>query len=92
MKKGNKINTKKVNDHKKLIYLLSEYSPLERQNFLREIDQMILDFFKINESELPWLNSHKKSEKKWEKLTRRVRLILSKIRHEKNFHENRILN
>ena len=53
---------------------------------------MILDFFKINESDLPWLNSHKKSEKKWEKLTRRVRLILSKIRHEKNFHENRILN
>ena len=79
-------------DHKKLIYLLSDYTPLERQNLLREVDEMILRFLKIKQSSLPWLNSHKKSNKNWEKLSRRIRLILSKIHHEHKIHEGRVLH
>ena len=65
MKKGNKIDKTEKNDHQKLIYLLSEYTPLERQNFLREVDDLIIKFLKIDQSCLPWLNSHKKSGKNW---------------------------
>ena len=65
MKKGNKILKEEKSDHKKLIYLLSDYTPLERQNLLREVDEMIVKFLKIEQSNLPWLNSHKKSNKNW---------------------------
>ena len=92
MKKGNKIVKTEKNDHQKLIYLLSEYTPLERQNFLREVDELIIKFLKIDQSDLPWLNSHKKSSKNWAKLSRQIRLILSKIHHEHKIHEERILH
>ena len=52
MKKGNKIVKTEKNDHQKLIYLLSEYTPLERQNFLREVDELIIKFLKIDQSDL----------------------------------------
>ena len=92
MKKGNKILKEEKSDHKKLIYLLSDYTPLERQNLLREVYEMIVKFLKIEQSNLPWLNSHKKSNKNWEKLSRRIRLILSKIHHEHKIHEGRVLH
>mgnify|MGYP000005768345 FL=1 len=92
MKKGNKILKTEKNDHQKLIYLLSEYTPLERQNFLREVDDLIIKFLKIDQSYLPWLNSHKKSSKNWVKLSRHIRLILSKIHHEHKIHEDRVLH
>ena len=92
MKKGNKILKTEKNDHQKLIYLLSEYTPLERQNFLREVDELIIKFLKIDQSYLPWLNSHKKSSKKWVKLSRHIRLILSKNHHEHKIHESGVLH
>ena len=92
MKKGNKTVKTEENDHQKLIYLLSEYTPLERQKFLREVDDLIIKFLKIDQSYLPWLNSHKKSSKKWAKLSRHIRLVLSKIHHEYKIHEDRILH
>lgn len=92
MKKGNKIEKKTDNDHQKLIYLLSDYTPNERQKLLREVDEMIAKFLKINQSDLPWLNSHKKGSKNWVKLSRRIRLILSKIHHEHKIHEERVLH
>ena len=53
---------------------------------------MIVKFLKIEQSNLPWLISHKKSNKNWEKLSRRIRLILSKIHHEHKIHEGRVLH
>ena len=72
MKKGNKIEKKTDNDHQKLIYLLSDYTPNERQKLLREVDEMIAKFLKINQSDLPWLNSHKKGSKNWVKLSKKL--------------------
>ena len=92
MKKGNKIEKKTDNDHQKLIYLLSDYTPNERQKLLREVDEMIAKFLKINQSDLPWLNSHKKGSKNWVKLSKRIRLILSKIHHEHKIHKERVLH
>ena len=39
-----------------------------------------------------WYAKHKKSNKNWEKLSRRIRLILSKIHHEHKIHEGRVLH
>ena len=35
---------------------------------------------------------HKKGTKNWAKLSRRIRLILSKIHHEHKIHEERVLH
>ena len=56
------------------------------------MDEQIIKFLKIDQSDLPWLNSHKKGSKNWAKLSRRIRLILSKIHHEHKIHEERVLH
>ena len=61
-----------------LIRLLEHQSPEERQEFLNSIDYILCRFLKFKRKDLPWLNIRKQNEK-WDKLIRKVRLIVSKI-------------
>ena len=61
-----------------LIRLLEHQSPEERQEFLNSIDYILCDFLEFKLKDLPWRNLGKQSEK-WDKLIRKVRLIVSRI-------------
>ena len=61
-----------------LIRLLEHQSPEERQEFLNSIDYILCDFLEFKLKDLPWCNLGKQSEK-WDKLIRKVRIIVSKI-------------
>ena len=61
-----------------LIRLLEHQSPEERQEFLNSIDYILCDFLEFKRKDLPWRNLGKQNEK-WDKLIRKVRLIVSRI-------------
>ena len=61
-----------------LIRLLEYQSPEERQEFLNDIDYILCRFLKFKLKDLPWRNLGKRNEK-WDKLIRKVRLIVSRI-------------
>ena len=61
-----------------LIRLLEHQSPEERQEFLNDIDYILCRFLKFKLKDLPWRNLGKQNEK-WDKLIRKVRLIVSRI-------------
>ena len=61
-----------------LIRLLEHQSPEERQEFLNDIDYILSRFLKFKRKDLPWRNLGKQNEK-WDKLIRKVRLIVSRI-------------
>ena len=61
-----------------LIRLLEHQSPEERQEFLNDIDYILCRFLKFKIKDLPWRNLGKQNEK-WDKLIRKVRLIVSRI-------------
>ena len=61
-----------------LIRLLEHQSPEERQEFLNDIDHILCHFLKFRRKDLPWRNTRKNSDK-WDKLIRKVRLIVSRI-------------
>ena len=61
-----------------LIRLLEHQSPEERQEFLNDIDYILCRFFEFKLKDLPWRNIEKQNEK-WDKLIRKVRLIVSRI-------------
>jgi hypothetical protein len=61
-----------------LIRLLEHQSPEERQKFLNDIDYILCRFLEFKLNDLPWRNLEKQNEK-WDKLIRKVRLIVSRI-------------
>ena len=61
-----------------LIRLLEHQSPEERQKFLNDIDYILCRFLKFKRKDLPWRNIGKQSDR-WDKLIRKVRLIVSRI-------------
>ena len=61
-----------------LIRLLEHQSPEERQEVLNDIDYILCRFLKFKRKDLPWRNLEKQNEK-WDKLIRKVRLIVSRI-------------
>ena len=61
-----------------LIRLLEHQSPEERQEFLNDIDYILCRFLEFKLKDLPWRNLGKQNEK-WDKLIRKVRLIVSRI-------------
>ena len=61
-----------------LIRLLEHQSPEERQEFLNDIDYILCRFLEFKLKDLPWRNLEKQNEK-WDKLIRKVRLIVSRI-------------
>ena len=64
-----------------LIRLLEHQSPEERQEFLNDIDYILCRFLKFKLRDLPWRNIEKQNEK-WDKLIRKIRLVVSKIQLE----------
>ena len=68
-------------EHNKLIRLLAEYTPQDRQNLLRDIDGILCHFLNLDEKDLPWLNPQKPSQL-WEELMTRLRLVVGKIEYE----------
>ena len=64
-----------------LIRLLEHQSPEERQEFLNSIDYILCDFLEFKLKDLPWRNLGKQNEK-WDKLIRKIRLVVSKIQLE----------
>ena len=64
-----------------LIRLLEYQSPEERQKFLNDIDYILCRFLKFKRKDLPWRNLGKQNEK-WDKLIRKIRLVVSKIQLE----------
>ena len=61
-----------------LIRLLEHQSPEERQEFLNDIDYILCRFLKFKRKDLPWRNLGKQNDK-WDKLIRKVRLIVARI-------------
>ena len=64
-----------------LIRLLEHQSPEERQEFLNDIDYILCRFLEFKLKDLPWRNIEKQNEK-WDKLIRKIRLVVSKIQLE----------
>ena len=69
---------KNEENHNNLVRLLQHQTPEERQEFLNSIDYILCDFLEFKLKDLPWRNLGKQSEK-WDKLIRKVRLIVSRI-------------
>ena len=69
---------KNEENHNNLVRLLQHQTPEERQEFLNSIDYILCDFLEFKLKDLPWCNLGKQSEK-WDKLIRKVRLIVSRI-------------
>ena len=65
-------------NHNNLVRLLQHQTPEERLEFLNSIDYILCDFLEFKRKDLPWCNLGKQSEK-WDKLIRKVRLIVSRI-------------
>ena len=61
-----------------LIRLLEHQSPEKRQEFLNDIDYILCHFLEFKLKDLPWRNIGKQSDR-WDKLIRKVRLIVSRI-------------
>ena len=69
---------KNEENHNNLVRLLQHQTPEERQEFLNDIDYILCRFLKFKRKDLPWRNIEKQSDR-WDKLIRKVRLIVSRI-------------
>jgi len=80
---GKKKVIKQVKDeeHGKLIMLLGEKAPEERQRLLRNIDNILCSMLDLDQDDLPWLNPNK-HEEKWEKIMKNLRLVIGKLEYE----------
>ena len=80
---GKKKVIKQVKDeeHGKLIMLLGEKTPEERQRLLRNIDNILCSMLDLDQDDLPWLNPNK-HEEKWEKIMKNLRLVIGKLEYE----------
>ena len=86
-----KVASKTNDDHINLIRLLESYTPLERQNFLNQIDKILCSFLNLKEKDLPWLNP-KSFQKKRLKLTKRLRLVVARIEFENDENNGRSIH
>ena len=78
-KKANKLTSSE--EHTKLIRLLVEETPEERQKLLTDIDGVLCHMLDLEYDDLPWINPNQHTEK-WEKLMQNLRLVLGKIGYE----------
>ena len=83
MEKGKKKATKLASseEHNKLIRLLVEETPEERQKLLTDIDGILCHMLDLEHDDLPWINPNHHTEK-WEKLMKNLRLVVGKIEYE----------
>ena len=69
---------KNEENHNNLVRLLQHQTPEERQEFLNDIDYILCRFLKFKRKDLPWRSIEKQGDK-WDKLIRKIRLIVSRI-------------
>lgn len=65
-----------------IVSLFSEYTPHERQEILKDIDNKILMLLDLSEENLPWLNSNDNFDEKWSSIMNDLRLIVSKFKYD----------
>ena len=68
-------------EHSKLIRLLVDETPEERQKLFTDIDGILCHMLDLEPDDLPWINPNQHTEK-WEKLMKNLRLVLGKIGYE----------
>ena len=78
-KKATKLTSSE--EHTKLIRLLVEETPEERQKLLTDIDGILCHMLDLEHDDLPWINPNQHTEK-WEKLMKNLRLAVGKIEYE----------
>ena len=81
---------KKLRTNKKLINLLRQETPKQRQKFLNEVDQVLCEIFDLEYKDLPWRNLNS-TDKDWDKYVQNLRLAISKTLEEFN-KKNRVLH
>jgi len=78
-KKANKLASSK--EHNKLIMLLANNTPEDRQKLFTDIDGILCHMLDLEHDDLPWMNPNQHTEK-WKKLMQNLRLVLGKIEYE----------
>ena len=81
---------KKLKTNKKLINLLRQETPKQRQKFLNEVDHVLCEVFFFFFKDLPWRNLND-WDKDWDNYVGDVRLAISKTLVEFN-KRNRVLH
>ena len=67
----------KLSDHDKLINLIAVQGEKDVNHLLQSVDQVFVEVFKIKYKDLPWLSNN--SEKKWDSVMSKVRLVIFKL-------------
>ena len=68
-------------EHSKLIRLLVDETPEERQKLFTDIDGILCHMLDLEPDDLPWINPNQHTEK-WEKLMKNLRLVVGKLEFE----------
>tara|TARA_X000000950_G_C13513213_1_gene496580 strand:+ start:104 stop:364 length:261 start_codon:yes stop_codon:yes gene_type:complete len=76
-----KKNKSDLNVNEKLVKMFEDQIPEDRQQVLRDIDNIMCNMLKLQPNDLPWINPNK-HEEKWEKLMNNLRLVIGKIEYE----------
>ena len=76
-----KKNKSDLNVNEKLVKMFEDQIPEDRQQVLRDIDNIMCNMLKLQPNDLPWINPNK-HEQKWEKLMNNLRLVIGKIEYE----------
>ena len=81
MKKSKSKNKSYLTNNQKLVIMFEDLTPEDRQQVLRDIDNIMCNMLKLQPNDLPWINPNK-HEEKWENLMNNLRLIVGKIEYE----------
>lgn len=76
-----KKNKSDLNVNEKLVKMFEDQIPEDRQQVLRDIDNIMCNMLELQPNDLPWINPNK-HEEKWEKLMNNLRLVIGKIEYE----------
>jgi transcription termination factor Rho len=87
-KKANKLTSSE--EHSKLIRLLVDETPEERQKLFTDIDGILCHMLDLEPDDLPWINPNQHTEK-WEKLMKNLRLVVGKLEFE-SYQKNRTVH
>ena len=92
MEKGKKKATKLASseEHSKLIRLLVEETPEERQKLLTDIDGILCHMLDLEHDDLPWINPNQHTEK-WSKIMKNLRLVVGRLEFE-SYQKNRTVH
>ena len=87
-KKATKLTSSE--EHSKLIRLLVDETPEERQKLFTDIDGILCHMLDLEPDDLPWINPNQHTEK-WEKLMKNLRLVVGKLEFE-SYQKNRTVH